>query len=80
MRWQLEFDFADLDGWLGVSEIGDVGDELGNVGTERFLKRFQRVEIEVADGEIRCGCVCHHAGEAQIDGGLTESGAHELVD
>ena len=80
MRWQLEFDFADLDGGLGVGEVGDVGDELGNVRTERFLERFERVEVEVADGEIRRGCVWHHAGEALIDGGLTESGANELVD
>lgn len=68
-----------LNDWLGIREIRQVGHDLGQIGSEVPPRRRERIEVEVADGEIGSGCVGHHAGEALIDRGLEKIRADESV-
>lgn len=76
----MEFDFADLDGGLGVGEVREIGDDLREDGAEVLLEGFDGIEVEVTDGEIGSGRVGHHAGDTVVDVGFAKSGADELMD
>ena len=60
--------------------MGEVADDLRETRAEGFLKGFEGIEVEMADGEVRRGSIGHHAGNAVVDRGLAESGADQLVD
>ncbi len=53
----LGYDLADLDLWLDVGKVGNVGHQLFTVCCEGFLEVFDRIEHQMARGYIERWCV-----------------------
>src|SRR5262245_23708704 len=70
---------AELDGWLYIGVVSDVGNDLSRVRRPGLLKGFHRIEVEVAQGKDRWSSARRGSGQAFFDRHILESRAKKLA-